>query len=134
MIRIALGLLALVLAAAPLAGRADLSIIYKGLYLMSAQHGCHLESRNVETKTSMTRCGVHEMTGKAEFTTNTEVWTQTKPDSKRGGCATSAWTIAPPPATHQFDFMLRNQSPHSPIVCHYAWLNTTTIDVWFTDK
>jgi len=134
MTRIATFLLALLVVAAPLAARADLWINYKGLYLLTAQRGCHLESRNASTKTSTVRCGPYEMTGKADFTTYTEVWGRTTSDPKYGGCATAAWTINLPPATHQFDFMLRGGGASSPIVCRYAWLNNNTIDVWFTDK
>lgn len=119
---------------APLAARADLWINYKGLYVLTVQRGCHLESRNASTKTSVTRCGPYEMTGKADFTTYSETWGRTTSDPKYGGCPTAAWTIALPPAKHQFDFMLRPQSARSPIVCHYGWVNNNTLDVWFTDK
>lgn len=119
---------------APLAARADLWINYKGLDVLSVQRGCHLESHNPTTKTSVTRCGPYEMTRDFDSTTYSEAWGRATSDPRYGGCATAARTIAWPPATHQFGFVLRGQSARSPLVCHSRWVNNNTVEVWFTDK
>jgi hypothetical protein len=119
--------------AVPLTARADLWINFHNLRVITAQRGCHLENSSDSTKRSTLRCGPYEMTNKPHFTTYTEAWGRKTDDPRYGGCATQAWTIALPPATHQFDISVQN-SDRSPIVCKYNWVNNNTVDVFFFDK
>lgn len=125
--------LAALVVALPLTARADLWINYHNLRVLTAQRGCHLENSSESTKRSTVRCGPYEMTDKPHFTTYTEAWGRTTSDPRYGGCSTQAWTIALPPATHQFNISVQN-SDRSPIVCKYNWANNNTVDVFFVDK
>lgn len=126
-------ILVALIAASPLAARADLWINYKNLRVITAQRGCHLERTNSETKTSVVRCGPYEMTSSPHFVTYTEAWGRRTDDVRYGGCSTQAWTIALPPAKHQFNISVNN-SDRAPIICKYNWENNNTVDVFFWDK
>lgn len=125
--------LAAIIFALPLTANADLWINYKNLRVITAQRGCHLERTSDETKTSVVRCGPYEMTDKPHFITYTEAWGRRTDDPRYGGCSSQAWTIALPPATHQFNISVNN-SDRAPIICKYNWQNNNTVDVYFLDK
>lgn len=119
--------------ALPLNARADLWINYQNLRVITAQRGCHLERVNDSTKTSVVRCDPYGMTSSPHFVTYTEAFGRKTDDPRYGGCATQAWTIALPPATHQFNISVKN-SDRAPIICKYNWVNNNTVDVYFFDK
>lgn len=127
------GAIVALLVALPLTARADLWINYKNLTVITAQRGCHSEGANKETKTSVLRCGPYEMTSSPHFITYTETWGRLRDDPRYSGCSTQAWTIALPPAKHQFNISVNN-SDRAPIVCKYNWVNNNTVDVYFIDK
>lgn len=129
---IAIALVAII-TALPLTAHADLWINYKNLKVLTAQRGCHLEHASDQTKTSVVRCGPYEMTSSPHFITYTEAWGRRTDDPRYGGCSTQAWTIALPPATHQFNISVNN-SDRAPIICKYNWQNNNTVDVYFIDK
>jgi hypothetical protein len=132
--RSAVFILVAVIAGLPLTARADLWINYKNLHVISTQRGCHLEHSDDKEKRSVVRCDPYAMTSSPHFTTYTQTWGRRTDDPRYGGCNTRSWTIALPPAKHQFDIELTSNSERAAIICKYNWQNNNTVDVYFLDK
>lgn len=127
---VAIAAIALV-AATPLAARADLYMNFHGLWALQTGQGCHIDSRNSVTKISVVRCDAHALASKGEGYNYTDTWGRSTSDPRYGGCAMRVTLRALPPATHVYNVELM---PSKTINCSFTWQNNNTLDVRFTDK
>lgn len=125
--RVAVAVFAVLLVAAPLAARADLTITFHGLEALQFQAGCHLISHNAAAKSSIVRCNAKDLPATGGTYTYSDAWGVPTSDTKRyGGCGVRA-RVRSQTATHSI-YDADVTGSHN-FTCTLHWQGNSDLDV-----